>query len=504
MSTTKDITMKQFNGIDYDTLYPKNTSQQVLLNDSDLADSLGLTNTDPTVNDALGAITDGTYETLPVGTVIETLRTDLGDNWVLTNGESLSGIDYPELYEIAINTNEIGTHLGTIVGEIPGYYSLTGATVINFTKNINGYYFICGRDTNGYVWLMYATDPTESWTTVTIDSTNVFYPTDIIYGNGYWVISGSRRVGAYPGPYTSYTSTTDLCIYYATSLNGTWTLNTSISDDSTVYVNGGYSSLAYGNGVFYICVPGEFGSSAEYIYYANTFIFASSDPSVSWTKFLYVSYATGGAIYYNETDSRLMLFCVTSSNSTSKLHYVLSIDPTATPDDSSINNWPRFKINTILVTNTTTTSSVAIYPRKILKLTDYIFVTVSGYVNTGGQNVMVYNSSDNSIILTSFTSSADSLYGILDAIKFNNHYYFGDVRVKYKDETTIASTGYETVEIDNTSAYFLLFFTKNELLYVLYITRGRTDVNLYTARIDPATILPTLSTTDVYTYIKIQ
>lgn len=37
-----NFTMKEFNGTSYDTLYPKSTSQQVLLNDSALASKLGL------------------------------------------------------------------------------------------------------------------------------------------------------------------------------------------------------------------------------------------------------------------------------------------------------------------------------------------------------------------------------------------------------------------------------------------------------------------------------
>ena len=56
MASENNITMKQYNGTDYDTLYPKNTSQQSLLNDSTLATALGLSGT-PTVNDALTAIT---------------------------------------------------------------------------------------------------------------------------------------------------------------------------------------------------------------------------------------------------------------------------------------------------------------------------------------------------------------------------------------------------------------------------------------------------------------
>lgn len=52
-----NITEKQFNGNDYDTLYPKNTSQQSLLNDNTLATKLGLSGNTVTVNQAIDAMT---------------------------------------------------------------------------------------------------------------------------------------------------------------------------------------------------------------------------------------------------------------------------------------------------------------------------------------------------------------------------------------------------------------------------------------------------------------
>ena len=57
MASKFNITEKQFNGTDYDTLYPKNTSQQSLLNDSVLATKLSLTG-DVDVNDVLNTLTD--------------------------------------------------------------------------------------------------------------------------------------------------------------------------------------------------------------------------------------------------------------------------------------------------------------------------------------------------------------------------------------------------------------------------------------------------------------
>lgn len=51
-----DITMKRYNGSNYDTLYPKNISQQVLLNDANIANALKLTMPNPTILDAISLI----------------------------------------------------------------------------------------------------------------------------------------------------------------------------------------------------------------------------------------------------------------------------------------------------------------------------------------------------------------------------------------------------------------------------------------------------------------
>lgn len=58
MSTIKDFTMRQYNGIDYDTLYPKTTSQQVLLNDSELAQFWNIIQTNPNIEDTLKNMTE--------------------------------------------------------------------------------------------------------------------------------------------------------------------------------------------------------------------------------------------------------------------------------------------------------------------------------------------------------------------------------------------------------------------------------------------------------------
>lgn len=77
MAVIKDITMHQYNGTDYDTLYPKTTSQQILLNDSELANLYGVDSTNGTVNDVLqntGIVKlNGVYSAPPPSHVPDTL-----------------------------------------------------------------------------------------------------------------------------------------------------------------------------------------------------------------------------------------------------------------------------------------------------------------------------------------------------------------------------------------------------------------------------------------------
>lgn len=67
-----DITMKQYNGSDYDSLYPKDIGQQVLLNDSALRTLLGIAATNPTLNDAIAQLNTNAYNAIETGNYVGT------------------------------------------------------------------------------------------------------------------------------------------------------------------------------------------------------------------------------------------------------------------------------------------------------------------------------------------------------------------------------------------------------------------------------------------------
>ena len=94
MAEKKNFTIENFNGTDYDTLYPETNSGQVLLDTT--AQTATTLPSGSTLNDALDKLNkfDNRYE---IGDVLTTSRTNLSDKWLLCNGATLQDSDYPEL-----------------------------------------------------------------------------------------------------------------------------------------------------------------------------------------------------------------------------------------------------------------------------------------------------------------------------------------------------------------------------------------------------------------------
>lgn len=67
-----DITMKQYNGSNYDTLYPKDISQQVLLNSSSIASAIGLTMANPTLADTVNQLQTNINNKSAIGSYVGT------------------------------------------------------------------------------------------------------------------------------------------------------------------------------------------------------------------------------------------------------------------------------------------------------------------------------------------------------------------------------------------------------------------------------------------------
>ena len=97
MAKNYNITMKQDNGTDYDNLYPKTISSQVLLS-KQARDDLNLAE-GATATDAVNSIQKdgGAFQ---VGDTLTTARTDLGNKWLLCNGANEDTTSYPDLSKL--------------------------------------------------------------------------------------------------------------------------------------------------------------------------------------------------------------------------------------------------------------------------------------------------------------------------------------------------------------------------------------------------------------------
>ena len=106
MAEKKNFIIENYNGTDYDTLYPETISGQVLL-DAQAQHILNLPSGD-TLNNAFNYIAYGGGSYV-IGDVLVTARNNLGDNWLLCNGAIVDGSKYPVLKNLLKSAPHVGT-----------------------------------------------------------------------------------------------------------------------------------------------------------------------------------------------------------------------------------------------------------------------------------------------------------------------------------------------------------------------------------------------------------
>lgn len=102
MAEKKNFIIENYNGTDYDTLYPETNSGQVLL-DTEAQVSTNL-ESGATLDDALKNISQSSAA-FQVGDTLTTARTNLDDKWALCNNELLAFSEYPELKGLLPKSN---------------------------------------------------------------------------------------------------------------------------------------------------------------------------------------------------------------------------------------------------------------------------------------------------------------------------------------------------------------------------------------------------------------
>lgn len=313
MATTKNITMKQFNGTDYDTLYPKTIASQVdgvynkdeTLTDSTKA-SFGLPSTavpDDVFKQLQQSSSRDVADLSKIGDCLTTARKDLGNKWLLCNGDEIDASEYPELADAiksiygqytgsnydnsALRVNSVASYNGLWVAvgrKLSNPYiwitntpakkgtiwtekeiSTSVSVSLNLVDCYNGTWVACGADSNGYCYIFTTTDPTGTWTSQKLDSSTVFRPNDIMCYDGTWVLVG-------------YTSNTAPCICVSTNPSGGWSV-TKLDMDSKNY--GSLTGITYANNKW--VASGYLYNSA--ISDATTYIWYADTISGTWVPF---------------------------------------------------------------------------------------------------------------------------------------------------------------------------------------------------------------------------
>ena len=263
MATIKNITMKQFNGMDYDTLYPKTkveqvegayTQQQIL---SDSTKTLyGLDET---------AVPDDVFKSIPnsiepVGTVKTTLRSDLSNDWLLANGElydttlysglkSVIDPNYSVMWDI-IELNLTNSLFPSTYNNIPILSSRSPEYVRKLKLYGEYVYFLCyayyGNNNNNADYQVFhlgrikkdlSGDIQISKEVAASNSGKLYYMEDfaIQESTGKCVAVGNYK---YSPDYSRYY----LGYAYADSFDGIWTANY-VNPTGSSYLDGSLNSL---------------------------------------------------------------------------------------------------------------------------------------------------------------------------------------------------------------------------------------------------------------------
>ena len=154
---------------------------------------------DPTPNNAFDKI--ASTPAFEVGDILTTVRTDLGDKWLLCNGQIVYQSDYPELYAKLLSTeSEVWEQLTDIAAGKNNYI----CSPIVYAEGYFAFLFFLSSNSPAILRLYYMS--AENWGTWSV--TNLFSnPSSVSadfslkYSNGYWYVHASKS--GYPYLYRS-------------------------------------------------------------------------------------------------------------------------------------------------------------------------------------------------------------------------------------------------------------------------------------------------------------
>lgn len=384
-----------------------------------------------------------------VGDTLQTVRTNLGDKWLLCNGASIKVVDYPELVAAGLTEEPIEKTL---------IYNISN------TKNIceyNGTYVIVGTY-NGYPYILSTTDIKGTWTLTQLATKSGYTPVDIVCNNGTWaiVIQDLYNTGFF--------------VYYSTDPTGTWS--------ATRVTNYGVTatSITFYNGTWAICaVAGQMSSYKIYIFYANSL-------SGTWTN------STAPGKYAEPSEIRcfngVWTFLAHSNNDDNFNPYIFTTASVG-------GEWTKTKMS----------DTKFCYPQKITYHNGRWVVV--GYVTENSSNYPYVWSATN-LTGTWTEKKIDTSVGELHGIVYANNRWIAvgsTTSNKYPLMATATNinTEWECVKLSTvaTPLYDIIEYPDG-VLAVGHRSTGEENLNYPCIYYTGYATLPTISVDGVYTYIK--
>lgn len=198
MAVDRNVTWKEYNGTDYDNLYPKTKDSNVLLS-AESKEKLGISKDGASVSDAFVDM-GKTGAAFAIGDTLTTVRTNLGGKWLLCNGATVDQTQYPELYDLLPQSNWLDSqYWGRANQALSGATRLVAGKVIKF---LNGRWVAIGQSLNGKDALIYTNNDAitdDGWNFsleyLGASSSQPYKPIDVTYYNGNWVVAISKSGG---------------------------------------------------------------------------------------------------------------------------------------------------------------------------------------------------------------------------------------------------------------------------------------------------------------------
>ena len=436
MAEKKNFTIENYNGTDYDTLYPETNSGQVLL-DSDARVTTGLAS-GSTLDDALQSVVKdgGAFQ---IGDILTTVRTNLGDKWLLCNGKRITQTDYPVLVGLLGNDSFDWVSKGTST-------TANINNIVNKTTATGDLFLATSRREESGRYRYYCSSSTDLLSWQSLQSSNHKFVIWCV--NGTWIISPNGGAGLY---------------YSGENMNF----------DNFVAINGSttVSGVAYWNGKYYFsATSSDSKDNNGYIYiYTNL----SQPPvKISVGRTHSGSRLTGELTVVPEGVVLCEGSISTSNNAEYDIHVV-----------DAQNSVSRYGIRTITGYYAT--------PQSIQYFNGYYYMTTY-YKSTSGSSVLNH---------TLFRST--TLNGSYSKVKYNNTEDVTATNITITDNYLITDTGYYIDKANNVykqanpiKATVPILVGKDNYYTMVNTTAYQSNI------VDSAILPEVLDEYGLYTYIK--